>query len=41
MPQDAPTNNATEHDIRDVVVIRRKNNHKFVNEMGMRVFSIL
>ena len=36
-----PTNNATERDIRDVVVIRRKNSRKFVNEAGMRVFSIL
>ena len=36
-----PTNNATERDIRDVVVIRRKNSRKFVNEVGMRVFSIL
>ena len=33
-----PTNNGTERDIRDAVVLQRKFQHKFVNPEGMHVF---
>ena len=36
-----PTNNDTERDIRDAVVVQRKIRHKFVNSEGMRVFSAI
>ena len=36
-----PSNNDTERDIRDGVVLQRKIRHKFVNAEGRRVFSIL
>ena len=36
-----PSNNGTERDIRDGVVLQRKIRHKFVNAAGRRVFSIL
>ena len=36
-----PSNNETERDIRDGVVLQRKIRHKFVNAEGRRVFSIL
>ena len=36
-----PSNNETERDICDGVVLQRKIRHKFVNAEGRRVFSIL
>ena len=36
-----PTNNDTERDIRDAVVLQRKFRHKFVNPEGMHVFSVI
>ena len=36
-----PTNNGTERDIRDAVVLQRKFRHKFVNPEGMHVFSVI
>ena len=36
-----PTNNATEQDIRDGIVLQRNIRHKFVNAKGMHVFSVL
>lgn len=35
------TNNDTERDIRDAVVVQRRFRHKFAKPEGMRVFSIL
>lgn len=35
------TNNATERDIRDAVVVQRRFRHKFASPVGMRVFSVL
>ena len=36
-----PTNNGTERDIRDAVVLQRKFRHKFVSPEGMHVFSAM
>ena len=36
-----PTNNDTERDIRDSVVIQRKIRRQFVNSLGMHVFSVI
>ena len=36
-----PTNNGTERDIRDAVVLQRKFRHKFVSPEGMHVFSAI
>ena len=36
-----PTNNDTERDIRDAVVVQRKIRRRFVNARGMHVFSVL
>ena len=36
-----PTNNGTERDIRDAVVLQRKFRHKFVSPEGMHVFSVI
>ena len=36
-----PTNNDTERDIRDSVVVQRKIRRQFVNSLGMHVFSVI
>ena len=36
-----PTNNNTERDIRDSVVVQRKIRRQFVNSLGMHVFSVM
>ena len=36
-----PTNNYTERDVSDAVVVRRKIRRRFVNARGMRVFSAI
>ena len=40
-PGMSPTNNGTERDIRDAVVLQRKFRHKLVNPEGMHVFSAI
>ena len=36
-----PTNNDTERDIRDAVVVQRKIRRRFVNARGRHVFSVI